>query len=80
MSDLFCFDPVVFSMGPNKTDINNLKLVSYSYDEPVERRPGLFVVCALVENLSGLLNCANPQMRDLDDDRTGSERSFHEPA
>jgi hypothetical protein len=35
MSDLFCLDFVVLSMGANETDINNLKLVLDGYDEPV---------------------------------------------
>jgi hypothetical protein len=35
MSDLFCLDFVVLSMGANETDINNLKLVLDGYDQPV---------------------------------------------
>jgi hypothetical protein len=35
MSDLFCVDFVVLSMGANETDIHNLKLVLDGYDQPV---------------------------------------------
>jgi hypothetical protein len=35
MSDLFCLDFVVLSMGANETDVNNLKLVLDGYDQPV---------------------------------------------
>jgi hypothetical protein len=35
MSDLFCLDFAVLSMGANETDINNLKLVLDGYDQPV---------------------------------------------
>ena len=35
MSDLFCLDLVVLSMGANETDINNLKLVLDGYDQTV---------------------------------------------
>jgi hypothetical protein len=32
MSDLFCLDFVVLSMGADETDINHLKLVLDGYD------------------------------------------------
>jgi hypothetical protein len=35
ISDLFCFDFVVFGMGADETDINHLKLVLDGYDQPV---------------------------------------------
>jgi hypothetical protein len=35
ISDLFCLDFVVLSMGAKETDINNLKLVLDGYNQPV---------------------------------------------
>jgi hypothetical protein len=35
ISDLFCFDLVVFSMGADETYINHLKLALDGYDQPV---------------------------------------------
>jgi hypothetical protein len=34
MSDLFCLDFVVLSVGANEADINHLQLVLHSYDQP----------------------------------------------
>jgi hypothetical protein len=35
MSDLFCLDSVVFCVGANEANIDNLKLVLYGHDQPI---------------------------------------------